>query len=352
MIRFLKMQNVSIFLLLAGFICLPAARALYYDGDLNHHPSFAGKQEVSSSRGFDAKMIGNGINYQGSEELIMKDRTIFKSNRSLRYQDSGILYPDESARKILVLSSQAGAGKSVLAIYIAHVISQEQRRVLLVNLSRHNQSVRSWIETFTQNIHLKSQPSSPPHHLSGNIVSISPHLDFLDYQEDGEGKFYDIEDSIEYYRAVFEPFTLEYDYLVFDTQTGLNELNLALLRDSDRAILVSPPDASSMSDIYEFIKTSSTFIAKANFYLVINRVIEQKSSLEAHRNLNLALSHFLNSEIELLGLIPTDEIPKNIALLETHPESKPAKHSALAEMREIAQSLLKRSGQQAARRMV
>jgi len=294
----------------------------------------------------------NIIKYQGSEELIMKDQVNFKSKRLQRYRDSFFPSPNQTAKKILVLSSQTGVGKSVLAIYLANILSQDQGRTMLVNLSRYNTSVLAWIEKLTQDGHANGKHSPESHLANASIVSLSSSLDFLDYQEDAEGKFYDIENTIEYYRAIFRPFTSEYEYIIFDTQTGLNELNLALLKDSDKAILVSTPDASSISDIYSLIKTSSSFTTKAKFYLVINQVIEQKSSIEAHKNLNFAMRQFLDSEIELLGLIPADDFLKNLALKSHILRRNQGEFPALTNMKRIAHSLLKERGKRVVQNMI
>ncbi|UCF65013.1 MAG: AAA family ATPase [bacterium] len=352
MIRILKLQYLMVWLMLIIFTQLSASQSLFHKGDLIHHSSAMGKQEVSLSKLVMADVNVNEIKYQGSEELIMKDQLKFKSVGTKRYRESFFLSPKQTAKKFLVLSGHTGVGKSVLAISLANILSQDNGRVILVNLSRYNASVKSWLEKVALDNDRPMKQPSESQMMNANIVSLSTTLDYLDYKEDAAGKFYDIENTIEYYRAIFKPFTSEYDYIIFDTQTGLNELNLALLRDSDKTILVSTPDVSSISDVYSLIKTSSSFTTKAKFYLVINQVIEQKSSIEAHRKLNFALRQFLNSEIELLGLIPADDILKNSALQYQIFQNHPEKFPALTKMKRIAQSLLSEPRNHAVQNMV
>ena len=172
------------------------------------------------------------------------------------------------------------------------------------------------------------------------INPIVENLDFMDYCELISPISGMPATEIDNYHTKFRSIISSYDCVLFDTHTGLNELNLSILEQSNIAVLVSTPDAISISDTYALIKASSPYIINVDLCLVINQVLEKKTSLEIYKDLNLALRNFMEREIKLLGLIQTDDRLKNFPGKLVFQQGDPGKISALRQIEEMAPKLL------------
>ena len=283
----------------------------------------------------------NEIKFQGSEDKIMKDHTkYFLKNLQLPGKRPFFDSQDGPTR-IMVLSSQMGVGKSTITFFLASAMSHAKFRVLLVNLDRENTSLKKIIGTF-QNYQFQppDQPCSDDE--VETIYSLSENLDFLNYRESQRLVMDERATEVDYYNAYFRSIISSYDCVLYDTHTGLNELSLSILQESNVAILVSTPDATSISDTYTLIKASSPYITDVDLCLVINQVLDKKSSLEVYKDLNLALRNFMERDIKLLGLIHADEMLKNFPKKYEFRQGDNGKLSALKQIEEMAPKLFEK----------
>ncbi len=254
---------------------------------------------------------------QGSEELIMKDQkqTILQKRTEKRSNSLGSV--QTYRQRLMVMSGISGVGKSFVSLYAAHALASFKFRVLLVDLDFQNP---------TLHLYTKQTPEFPiDYWLKKNkcienyaILSICENLDLLANvtTEFGTAK-HQIEGTKEL-PGLMTPLLENYQFIVFDTHTGLSDLNLALMEKADRILLVSSIDPASIIDTYTFIKTSQPFLSKADLQLIINQIVDENFGYEAYQNLNFALKQFLNYEINLLGVIPADDLVRT-SLIERKP---------------------------------
>ncbi len=243
-----------------------------------------------------------------------------------------------SPQMIVVASGKGGVGKSFFSLHLAQSLSAAGDRVLLVDGNLHNPGLHILTNT---------DPAFPINYWisKAQVVeenALIPLCDNLDLVANNApvrestpypGDFTDL--LIE----LLAPLTAGYRYVIWDTQTGLTPRNLTLLRQADLTILLSITDPTSIIDTYTFIKAAMPYLPEPQFRLVINQFVGQKTGMEAYRNLNLALQHFLEYQIDLLGLIPFDMEVKR-ASLEQKPLWKFARRSsALRQIRKISSVL-------------
>ena len=227
------------------------------------------------------------IKFQGSEELIMKDLIKPPEPYPDVHEETFYQKYRNEAKQIIIISSRLGMGKSTLSLYLARILAQDGDRVLLLDMDPVNSSLS----------HLVNDGAA--------LASISENLDFLSNlacNEISHSPSPDITGFLKATRTELSP----YNFMIIDTQTGLNERNLSLLQDADTAILITTPDATSIFETYSLIKAANSYLTTKKLYLVINKVIDTQASKKAHQELNFALDYFLNSEILLLGMIHDD----------------------------------------------
>lgn len=241
-------------------------------------------------------------------------------------------------RMLVVASGKGGVGKSFFSLHLAHALSASGERVLLVDGNLHNPGLHILTNTdpeFSLNYWIsQAQPVEEK-----ALIPLCENLDLVANSAPlSESAHYpgDVSDQL---IELLAPLTTGYTYIIWDTQTGLTQRNLALLREADVNILLSITDPTSIIDTYTFIKAAMPYLSQPQFRLVINQFVGQKTGMEAYQNLNLALKHFLEYQIDLLGLIPFDMEVKR-ASLEQKPLWKFTRRSpALREIQKISSFL-------------
>jgi flagellar biosynthesis protein FlhG len=241
--------------------------------------------------------------FQGSEELIMKDLTKAPASYSNVYDDIFYKQRRNGTNQIIVLSSRLGMGKSTLSLYLSGIFTEDGKRVLLLDMDPVDSALSQIVQNPPSN--QLSKTEWPAEYKESGLVSLNDNLDFLSNIACNKNSFASpsqISGKLRSFKAELSP----YNYIIIDTHTGLNEINLSLLQDTDTAILITTPDATSVFETYSLIKAASTYLSEKKLYLVINKSIDADASLKAHEELNFALRHFLSCDISLLGIIPDD----------------------------------------------
>ena len=128
-----------------------------------------------------------------------------------------------------------------------------------------------------------------------------------------------------------------YDFFIFDTPSGMSELNLALLQTAISGIFVSTADSEMLFDTYALLKAVYPHLSQPDLHLIINRVLDVHSSEEAHQSLQYALHHFLNQDIRLLSMVPLDG---DVQFTELRSQPFPATSPAMVKIQQIARSLI------------
>jgi flagellar biosynthesis protein FlhG len=238
--------------------------------------------------------IGDNTIFQGSENLIMKDHIISRKFKGLNHTIYHPSIEQDHPQIIVVMSGKSNVGKTFFSGVFSWLLSLKNERVLLIDCDFQNLKLGEYFKTIVD---------LPP--LSGNesIKNISRNLDLITARElfanlSGSPK----QSLSEYINSI----SSGYRFIIIDTQTGLNEVNLELLIFADTGILISTADPSAILDTYMIIRGSLSHIDSPDFRLVINQLISDSDIIEMYDNLNTALSNFLNYEIGLIGTIPFD----------------------------------------------
>jgi flagellar biosynthesis protein FlhG len=246
------------------------------------------------------------VKLQGSEGLIMKDQRKLKATEAKGQSQMFQKMDNVISQKILVMSATLGIGKSFVSLHLAHSLAELGKKVLLVDLNlrrpvlhlyasdRLHYPIKYWLE--------KGEVISRK-----ALIPVYQNLDLLGNCFGDGQKPKREQKNVDQFLDLYRPVTVGYDYIILDTQTGLSELNLSLLQDSDRILVVSSTDPVSIIDTYTLIKASHPYLQDSVIQLIINLAVDAAASEEAHKSLNYALQSFLNYEINLFGVIPVDD---------------------------------------------
>jgi len=208
-------------------------------------------------------------------------------------------------QKLIVISSASGGvGKTTIAINLADILAAKNKKVLLIDMSvysdfaaklqlKHNNGLNNFIASLIQN----NENGEIDKTLLNNFV----------YKQLMKNYSFDILYGLTSLRAekitanVINIFIRiisqhEYDYVIFDTDSFMTEVNLALIDCSDHIVLVSVPDVGcgwkliQQKELYEYIQS----VNKCS--LVINK-FTKKSGFSCKQ---------LEREIQypLIGIVP------------------------------------------------
>jgi len=207
--------------------------------------------------------------------------------------------------KISFISGKGGVGKSVLSANVAYVLSEMNCKVLVWDANRK-----------FPNTHL-FYGVEPPIRLGDvykgivpvekAIFTINENLHILSdepatFSNDEEDKFR-FEDI---YRDLINK--TNYDYIIFDTPAGLNNINMELALISDINCLVITDEPTSLLDGYALIKVFREYMDIDKIKLIVNNTIDLDDGSDIATKMNLATEKFLGFKAEVAGIIPYSRI--------------------------------------------
>jgi len=244
-----------------------------------------------------------------------------------------------TASKIIsVCSGKGGTGKSYFAANFAFALSQLDKKVLLVDLDYNFSNI---------NILLNQAANNPLSEFFeqkkslGDLISSyndNLHLIFGDSGKDNYPRL--SREVLDYFFISLNRISELYDYIIFDSAAGANEITIHQLIKSDYKIIVTSPEPTAIMDAYVLLKFLCAGNAFQDSYVVINKCMSQEDGLQAFSNLFTAVKHFLGIFPEMIGSIHFDsEIHRSIIQQELLMESMP-KSRAAAEIITIAKKFI------------
>lgn len=103
------------------------------------------------------------------------------------------------------------------------------------------------------------------------------------------------------------------DYIIFDTGAGINDNILRLIAASDRTILVTTPEPTSVLDSYVVLKSAAELPERPRVNVLINKANNEKEASATYQSLATVAGQNLGYQVPMLGYIPADSrITKSI----------------------------------------
>lgn len=96
------------------------------------------------------------------------------------------------------------------------------------------------------------------------------------------------------------------DYIIFDTGAGINDNILQMIKASDRTVLVTTPEPTSILDGYVVVKTAAALTVKPDISVVVNKTANEKEVTVTYQSLEDVARKHLKYELSLLGYISSD----------------------------------------------
>ncbi len=99
-----------------------------------------------------------------------------------------------------------------------------------------------------------------------------------------------------------------YDLLIVDTGAGISTNVIHLNSIADAVVVVTTPEPHALTDAYAFIKIMCETHGAKNFYMVINKVLNEGQGLKIFQNFADVAKRNSYSEVMLGGTVPRDDL--------------------------------------------
>jgi flagellar biosynthesis protein FlhG len=208
---------------------------------------------------------------------------------------------NSSSKIVSVCSGKGGTGKTFFSANFAYQLSLLGKRVLLVDLDLNFSNLNILLnETSTKTISNFFEQSDS---LEEIIVNYSKNLDLI-FGDSGRSDFPRVSrELIDYLFFAFQKIQSNYDLIILDSSSGADELVLQQLNKSDCVIILTSPEPTAVMDAYVTTKLLVEAGNESEKFVVINKSDGEENGLTAFGNLSIAVKHFLQIELELLGMI-------------------------------------------------
>ncbi|GAB6282787.1 MAG: MinD/ParA family protein [Ignavibacterium sp.] len=202
-------------------------------------------------------------------------------------------------------SGKGGTGKTFICANIAFALAEKKKKVLLIDFN---------LQFANLHILLNSVPEKTLKNFFKNesifseiIFKFNDYLDIVYGELGEENNFSFTENDIEFFVNKIKKIQTNYDFILIDTFSGANDLMISLMKDTAFNIIVSNPEPTALMDAYVIVKMLNQSYANGKKLLIINKSLSEKEALVSLENLNKAINHFLNDQVDYIGTIPFDE---------------------------------------------
>lgn len=232
------------------------------------------------------------------------------------------------AATITVASGKGGTGKTSFSVNFSIGLAAQNKRVILIDADFGLSNV---------DVMLGAQPKyNLSHVLSGQVSlkdAVSKGHGNISFIAGGSGldALLDLKKSElnSIYKQIMG-LDEEYDYVIFDSGAGVNELVLRLIGNTDESILVANPEPTAVMDAFVLLKSIALKTRKPPVRIVMNRVETPMEGMAMSRNLKNIVMKYLDYEISYLGSISSDKnfvkaVKEQVPLMIRYPGSRAAK---------------------------
>ncbi len=248
------------------------------------------------------------------------------------------------ARTIAFTSGKGGVGKTNIAVNLACVLAQHNKKVLIIDadLSLANIDLLFGVtpeydlrhvifgERLLEDIIIKGPGNV-------NIVPAASGVEELaDLTEEERVR---VIDQLKQFERVM-------DFIFIDTAAGVSRNVTSFLLAADEVVVITTPELTALTDAYAIIKIVARYRTNPDIKVIVNMLKEEEDGDEIFNKIRVITHRFLNIDITNLGYIYEDKavreaVQNQVPFVLSHPHS-----IASSCIRDIAKRLLRQEKQE------
>ena len=217
-------------------------------------------------------------------------------------------YDKKSTTEIVAVSGgKGGIGKTFFSVNFAVELKKRGYRVLIFDSDINLSNVNLLMHIDGNNSFQDFLDNKIP--IEGLIQKGVGGVDVL-FAGDDMDKIVSFEDgTLDVITDGLSKIEMNYDYIIIDTQAGMNDFNIRLMVNSDHIILITNPEITALVDLYRLIKVMAAKKDKANFKVVINKAKGGEGAVKIYEKIYNTVAEFkIKATLSLLGYINDDSL--------------------------------------------
>ena len=239
------------------------------------------------------------------------------------------LFTETQAKNVFVfISGVEHIGTSWCALSLAHSLSLKKKKVLLVDGNGNLSNISSYMplvsplymEEYISGHKTLNQLILAYKNINFNILTATPGNNYLEKLQKGR-----IQIFIDDLRIIAK----NYDYVIVDAGTDINEQNLAFCKMAHQLFVMCSEKSSDLVKTLDILQNIHKQELSGDCKLIINRVNSFEDGYKVYKELSKALNRSDLKEIDLLGIVRfdtriRDTIKNKELLLTRYPSSEAA----------------------------
>lgn len=222
---------------------------------------------------------------------------------------------EKSDTKIIsITSGKGGTGKSYIAFYMAQLLALHGYKSLLVEFDFNLGSLalhlgfnpKNTLSDFFETKILFEELYEP---ISENFFVILGDNGKLNFPQNNVS-------NVQNFFSSINKKADQFDIIILDNSAGISHEIFETIRLSSYNLLVTLPDPVAIMDAYVIMKLMTKNSINTSTGVIINKCKTHSDGNTAFENLNKAASHFLNTEMDLIGIVPEDYNFSRLKLLD------------------------------------
>jgi flagellar biosynthesis protein FlhG len=239
------------------------------------------------------------------EELVINDQAA--RLREIALQASPRSESSQPATYV-VASGKGGVGKSTLALNLSLALSDLGKRVLLVDGDHQMGNIMTLLGMTSQ--YGLSDVLRGERDIEDVLVQPHPHLDVLPGSSGDERGPWMTPSLMKGFINSLKNMEEPYDYLFIDLSAGLSPEIITACVEADEDVVLTSSEPTSVMDAYALIKMIVAQRPLQTISVVVSAAESPVMAAETFEKLQLAVQHFLHTEIRSLVSIPYDKLLK------------------------------------------
>jgi len=239
--------------------------------------------------------------------MLGQAKRLYELNSLFHSKDEKMDY----AKIISFTSGKGGTGKSFVTSNLAYELAVSGSKVLLIDFDINFSNIGTLFNISSKKnlFHYFNYDYS----LDEVIFKYSNYLNMI-LGESGRMNHPELsEEKVNLFLSELKNISQNYDFILIDSSSGINDSTLQILNNSDEIIIVSTSEPTSVMDAYVIIKMLKSSGNSSILKVIINKTFEIDEGITAFENLKKAVEHFLKFKINYAGNISfSHEIVKSI----------------------------------------
>ncbi len=215
--------------------------------------------------------------------------------------------PEQRARlahALAISSGKGGVGKSTVAVNLAILLSRMGRKVALLDADMGTANADVMCNVMP--VHTLAHVVAGRREIEEIVVQVPGGFALIPGAS-GLAKMASL--GQDQRKRLFEQFARlekDYDVLLIDTGAGIGPSVLSVLTAADRALIVTTPDPTAITDAYALIKTAYRERPDLDVRLLVNQASDQDEALGVFTRIAKVCRKFLDLDVAYAGYMLRD----------------------------------------------